>query len=60
MLPFGGLIMAIFVGFVMQKERVESILKSQLGRFFNLWYFSLRYITPIAMFIVILNLIGVF
>jgi NSS family neurotransmitter:Na+ symporter len=59
MLPFGGLIMAIFVGFVMQKERVESILKSQLGRFFNLWYFSLRYITPIAMFIVILNLIGV-
>ena len=59
MLPFGGLLMAIFVGFVMQKERVESILKPQLGRFFNLWYFSLRYITPIAMFIVILNLIGV-
>jgi len=59
MLPFGGLLMAIFVGFVMQKERVESVLKPQLGRFFNLWYFSLRYITPIAMFIVILNLIGV-
>jgi len=59
MLPLGGLIMAVFVGFVMEKQRVESILKPQLGIAFEIWYFSLRYITPIAMFIVMLSLIGV-
>jgi NSS family neurotransmitter:Na+ symporter len=58
MLPLGGLIMAIFVGFVIEKSRVESIMKPQLGWAFEAWYFSLRYITPIAMFIVMLNVIG--
>ena len=59
MLPFGGLIMAIFVGFVIEKQRVEAVLKPQLGFAFEAWYFSLRYITPVAMFIVMLNLMGV-
>ena len=59
MLPLGGLIMAVFVGFVMEKQRVESILKPQLGLAFETWYFSLRYITPIAMFIVMLSLMGI-
>lgn len=59
MLPMGGLIMAVFVGFVIEKQRVESILKPQLGFAFEAWYFSLRYITPIAMFVVMLSLMGV-
>ena len=60
MLPAGGLIMAIFVGFVVDKHRVESIMKPQLGIAFDVWFFSLRYITPIAMFVVMLTLLGVF
>jgi len=59
MLPLGGLIMAVFVGFVIEKQRVESILRPQLGFAFDAWYFSLRYITPIAMFIVMLSLMGI-
>jgi len=59
MLPFGGLVMAIFVGFVMERSRVEALLKPQLGRAFETWYFSLRYITPVAMFVVMLSLMGV-
>jgi len=59
MLPLGGLIMAVFVGFTIEKQRVESILKPQLGKSFELWYFSLRYITPVAMFIVMLSLMGI-
>jgi NSS family neurotransmitter:Na+ symporter len=59
MLPLGGLVMAVFVGFVIEKQRVEAALKSQLGPFFEAWYFSLRYITPIAMFIVMLSLMGI-
>ena len=59
MLPLGGLVMALFIGFVVEKQRVESILKPQLGKAFEVWYFSLRYITPVAMFVVMLSLIGV-
>lgn len=59
MLPIGGLAMALFIGFVVEKSRVEALLKPQLGFAFEAWYFSLRYITPIAMFIVMLSLIGV-
>ena len=59
MLPFGGLAMAIFVGFVVEKQRVESVMRPQLGFAFDAWYFSLRYITPIAMSVVMLNLMGV-
>ncbi|NPA59649.1 MAG: sodium-dependent transporter [Epsilonproteobacteria bacterium] len=59
MLPIGGALMALFVGFVIEKERVESLMKPQLGFAFDAWYFSLRYITPVAMFIVLLNLMGV-
>ncbi|DAB29700.1 MAG TPA: sodium-dependent transporter [Sulfurimonas sp. UBA12504] len=60
MLPIGGLIMAVFVGFILDKRKVESLMKPQLGFAFETWYFSLRYITPIAMFVVMLNLIGIF
>lgn len=60
MLPMGGMIMAIFVGFVLERSRVESLMKPQLGRIFDLWYFSLRFVVPFAMVIVMLNLLGVF
>ena len=60
MLPAGGLLMALFVGFVIEKSQVEAVLKPQLGAAFELWYFSLRYITPLAMFVVTLSLLGLF
>ena len=59
MLPLGGLIMAIFVGFIIPKSQVESVMRPQLKWAFDAWFFSLRYITPIAMFIVMLSLMGI-
>jgi NSS family neurotransmitter:Na+ symporter len=59
MLPIGGLLMALFVGFAMPRSEVEAVMKPQLKWAFEPWYFSLRYITPLAMFIVMLSLIGV-
>lgn len=59
MLPAGGLIMAVFVGFALPKSQIQAIMKPQLKWAYNLWYFNLRYITPIAMFIVMLNLMGI-
>jgi NSS family neurotransmitter:Na+ symporter len=59
MLPIGGFLMAVFVGFVIPKEKVVSLMKPQLKWAFDGWYFSLRYITPIAMFVVLLSLMGI-
>lgn len=56
LLPLGGIAIAVFVGFVMQKERVYSVLKDYMSdRMFNVWYFSVRYITPIAVSVVMIN-----
>ncbi len=59
LLPIAGLVMAVFVGYVIEKERVESVLRPQMGWFFPVWYFSLRTIAPVALVIVMLNLIGI-
>ena len=59
MLPLGGLVMSIFVGFVVPKSEVEAVLRPFMKSYFEVWYFSLRYIAPVSLFIVILNLVGV-
>jgi len=60
LLPLGGLLMAIFMGFVVPKTQIQAALKGSMSDFtFSLWYFSLRYVVPPALIIVMLNLIGV-
>ena len=59
LLPLGGLIMAVFVGFVIPESEVERVVKPQLKWAYKPWYFSLRYITPVAMFVVMLSLMGI-
>lgn len=61
LLPLGGLIMAIFVGFVIPREQVRSALSTSMtDSGFTLWYFFLRFIVPPALGIVMLNLLNVF
>jgi NSS family neurotransmitter:Na+ symporter len=59
MLPLGGLIMAVFVGYIIPESEVEKVIKPQLKWAYKPWYFSLRYITPLAMFVVMLSLLGI-
>ena len=59
MLPFAGFVMAIFVGFVVEKSCIEATLKKPLGFAFEWWYFSLRYLVPIALIVVALSLLGI-
>jgi NSS family neurotransmitter:Na+ symporter len=60
LLPLGGLLMAIFMGFIVPKTQVQAALKGSMSNFvFSLWYFSLRYIVPPALIIVMLNLVGI-
>ncbi|MCK9492550.1 MAG: sodium-dependent transporter [Sulfurimonas sp.] len=60
LLPLAGLIMALFIGYRVEKQRVESVLKHQFGAVaFKVWYFSLRYITPVAMILLLLSLMEI-
>ena len=60
LLPGGGLVFAIFVGFIMPKQRVYEALVVFIGDItFNIWYFSLRFIAIPALIFTLLNLIGV-
>jgi NSS family neurotransmitter:Na+ symporter len=56
LLPLGGIIIAIFVGYVLQKQRVYAMLKDYMSdSVFNMWYFSIKYLTPIAVLSVMIN-----
>jgi NSS family neurotransmitter:Na+ symporter len=59
MLPLGGLFIALFAAHLMQRESCEEELA--LGnKHFNLWYFILRFIAPVAVIIIFLHTVGVF
>ena len=58
-LPLGGLCMALFVGWVMARDSVVDELGGLAGIGFKLWYFIIRFITPAAMLLIFLRVIGV-
>ena len=58
MLPLGGLVVAIFTGWVMTKKVTEEELQTS-GLVYGIWRFAIRWFTPIAVSIVFLHLIGV-
>jgi len=57
LLPLGGLLMAIFAGFFMQKDHVQDELNLD-NRAFKLWRITNNYISPIAIVAVFLYLFG--
>lgn len=59
MLPLGGLLIALFAAHLMKRESCEDELALQ-GHHFNIWYFLLRNVAPIAVGIIFLHAIGVF
>lgn len=60
MLPLGGLAIAIFAGWIMQRKDTmdELAMGDHLG--FRLWYVLVRYISPLAVAIMFLHTLGVF
>ncbi|EDN68227.1 sodium-dependent transporter family protein [Beggiatoa sp. PS] len=60
MLPLGGLFIAIFVAWLMKRQIItEELEASPNGLGFRIWYFLLRYVTPLGVGLVFLNAIGV-
>jgi len=58
MLPLGGLLIALFAGWVMKQNSTADELALGNGLVFKCWLFLIRYITPTAIIIVFANLIG--
>ncbi|MDP2247449.1 MAG: sodium-dependent transporter, partial [Nitrosomonadales bacterium] len=57
LLPLGGLMMAIFAGWIMRAHHVQDELG--LGaKAYALWRFIIRYISPLAILAIFLFLIG--
>jgi NSS family neurotransmitter:Na+ symporter len=58
LLPLGGLLIALFAGWVMSRaSSAEELALGNLG--YRTWRFVLRYIAPLAILLVFLNLLGV-
>ena len=62
LLPLGGILICIFAGWYLDK----SILYSEISnngslktRFFRLYTFILKYIAPICIFLILLNVLGI-
>ncbi len=49
MLPVGGLMIAIFAGWVMQPANTREELALGRGWKFRAWYFLIRYLVPLAL-----------
>lgn len=57
MLPVGGLLIAIFAGWMMKQKHSKDELG--LNRSYKIWQFLIRYVAPLLVSVVILNLFGV-
>lgn len=58
MLPLGGLFIALFAGWVLPRAITADELRTE-GRIYAVWRILIRYVAPVAVFIVLLNLLGV-
>ncbi len=45
-MPLGGLLLAIFVGWFLQKKVVQEQLQLKHRVLFRLWWFAIRFIVP--------------
>jgi NSS family neurotransmitter:Na+ symporter len=61
LLPLGGVLIVLFVGYVLKRSEVKAELEAH-GKsiaWFNIFYFIVRYIAPVAIMFVFLHGIGV-
>ena len=59
LLPLGGILITIFVGWLVAKKNIDSELKIQSKLLKAIWYFSARILAPLAVILVMLNALGI-
>ena len=60
MLPLGGLLIALFAGWVMERESTEREFSFNNRYVYPVWHIMIRYVAPFLVFIVFLNITGIF
>jgi neurotransmitter:Na+ symporter, NSS family len=59
MLPIGGFAIAVFAGWIMKQQHSEQELKMPNIQYYQVWKFLICYVSPAAVFLVFLNVVGV-
>ena len=57
-LPLGGLLIAVFAGWIMHRQAVEEAVRFENPLYFKLWTFALRYIAPVGILLIFLHSVG--
>ena len=55
LLPLGGILIAVFVGWFMSREAIGAEARIQSPVLFGLWMFMLRYVSPVAVGLIFIN-----
>jgi len=59
LLPLGGILIAIFVGWFMRQDVIRDEARVQNPAVFSMWHFMLRYVSPLAVAVIFLHGLGV-
>lgn len=63
LLPLGGLFIAIMMGYSIKREEVVAELSNQgklkIAKLVSVYFFLIRYVTPLLLIVVFLNAIGI-
>jgi NSS family neurotransmitter:Na+ symporter len=59
MLPIGGFCIAVFAGWIMKQEHSKQELDLPDSLSYQLWSFLVKFVAPVAVFFVFLNVVGV-
>ncbi|MDD5033691.1 MAG: sodium-dependent transporter [Methylococcaceae bacterium] len=60
MLPLGGVLVALFAGWILSREHSEAELEMKDARHYRIWRILVRYIAPAGVLIVFLDAMGLF
>ena len=59
MLPLGGLLISVFAAWIMTRESSRGELGLANGMGYTLWRALVRYVTPVAIGLILLNKTGI-
>jgi NSS family neurotransmitter:Na+ symporter len=60
MLPIGGFLIAIFAGKVVRRRDSKEELALEHDEYFKVWTYLISYVAPVAVFIILLSVLGLF
>ncbi|RXJ86737.1 sodium-dependent transporter [Arcobacter sp. CECT 8985] len=60
MMPLAAILTCVFLGYFVDKDLLHRIFTAHVSEtFFNIWYFLIKFLVPIAITILLLNKLGV-